>query len=144
MSLFAPRFRSFTQERCDRSAIASASTCPSISNGAALTLERIRDAIDRSDLHSQLGFALSDRIVRAEIEGLNKALDEKFSANALTSAEPKGKTFGAAAAKVMPEDQAKLGQSWSLFSAAQKVAAYEKEQTQARTKAQNPDQEMTR
>jgi Ti-type conjugative transfer relaxase TraA len=117
---------------------------PSISNDAGRTLERIRDAIDRNDLHSQLGFALSDRIVRAEIEGLNKALNEKFGANTFTAAEPKGKKFDAAAAKVTPEDHAKLAQSWPLFNAAQKVAAHEKEQAQARAKAQNPDQGMTR
>lgn len=113
---------------------------PSISSSANHTLERIRDAIDRNDLHSQLGFALSDRIVRAEIEGLNKALDQKFGANTFSNAEPKGKKFDAAAAKVTPEDQVKLAQAWPLFSAAQKVAAHQKEQTQAqaRTQAQKP------
>ncbi|MCW8060162.1 Ti-type conjugative transfer relaxase TraA [Agrobacterium tumefaciens] len=117
---------------------------PSVSDDASCTLERIRDAIDRNDLHSQLGFALSDRIVRAEIEGLNKVLDEKFGANTFSSAEPKGKKFDAAAAKVTPEDQGKLAQSWPLFNAAQKVAAHEKELARAQTKAQNRDQGMTR
>ncbi|WP_419463070.1 BID domain-containing protein [Agrobacterium tumefaciens] len=117
---------------------------PSISNNANHTLERIRDAIDRNDLHSHLGFALSDRIVRAEIEGLNKALDEKFGANTFSSAEPKGGKFDAAAAKVTPNDHGKLAQSWPLFHAAQKVAAHQKEQAlaQARTQAQKPG--MTR
>lgn len=117
---------------------------PSISNNANHTLERIRDAIDRNDLHSHLGFALSDRIVRAEIEGLSKALDEKFGANTFSSAEPKGKKFDAAAAKVMPEDQGKLAQSWPLFNAAQKVAAHQREQAQAQAKVQGKNQGMTR
>lgn len=117
---------------------------PSISNDASRTLERIRDAIDRNDLHSQLGFALSDRIVRAEIEGLNRTLDEKFGASTFTSAEPKGKKFDVAAAKVTPEDQSKLAQSWPLFNAAYKVAVQEKEQAQAQTKAQNRNQGVTR
>lgn len=113
---------------------------PSISSNANHTLERIRDAIDRNDLHSHLGFALSDRIVRAEIEGLNKVLDEKFGANTFSSAEPKGRKFDAAAAKVTPDDHGKLTQSWPLFNAAQKVAAHQKEQAQAqaRTQAQKP------
>jgi hypothetical protein len=117
---------------------------PSLSNEASRTLERIRDAIDRNDLHSHLGFALSDRIVRAEIDGLNKALDEKFGANTFSSAEPKGRKFDAAAAKVTPDDHGKLAQSWPLFNAAQKVAAHQKEQAQAqaRTQAQKPG--MTR
>lgn len=113
---------------------------PSISSNANHTLERIRDAIDRNDLHSHLGFALSDRIVRAEIEGLNKALDEKFGASTFSSAEPKGRKFDAAAAKVTPDDHGKLAQSWPLFHAAQKVAAHQKEQAQAqaRTQVQKP------
>lgn len=117
---------------------------PSISNNANHTLELIRDAIDRNDLHSHLGFALSDRIVRAEIEGLSKALDEKFGANTFSSAEPKGKKFDAAAAKVTPEDQGKLAQAWPLFNIAQKVAAHQREQAQAQAKVQGKNQGMTR
>lgn len=117
---------------------------PSISNNAEHTLERIRDAIDRNDLHSHLGFALSDKIVRAEIEGLNKALDEKFGPNTFSSAEPKGKKFDAAAAKVTPDDRAKLVQSWPLFNAAHKVAVEQREQAQAQQKAQTRGQGMTR
>lgn len=117
---------------------------PSISNDASRTLERIRDAIDRNDLHSHLGFALSDRMVTAEIEGLNKALDEKFGANTFSNAEPKGKKFDAAAAKVMPEDRGKLAQSWPLFNAAHKVAVHQKAQALAQTKTQNRDQGITR
>lgn len=117
---------------------------PSIANDASRTLERIRDAIDRNDLHSHLGFAMSDRIVRAEIEGLNKALDEKFGPNTFSSAEPKGKKFEAAAAKVAPSDHAKLAEAWPLFNAAQKVAAHQKEQEQAQVKTQNRNQGVTR
>ncbi|WP_312405444.1 Ti-type conjugative transfer relaxase TraA [Rhizobium sp.] len=117
---------------------------PSISNDSSRTLERIRDAIDRNDLHSHLGFALSDRIVRAEIEGLNKALDAKFGANTFSSAEPKGRKFDTAAAKVMPEDQAKLAQAWPLFNAAHKVAAHEREQAQAQAEAQAQKPGITR
>nr|WP_281287475.1 BID domain-containing protein [Rhizobium smilacinae] len=117
---------------------------PSISNDSSRTLERIRDAIDRNDLHSHLGFALSDRIVRAEIEGLNKALDEKFGANTFSNAEPKGRKFDAAAAKVMPEDQAKLAQAWPLFNAARKVASHQREQAQAQAKVQTQKPGLTR
>ncbi|ACM39319.1 Ti-type conjugative transfer relaxase TraA (plasmid) [Allorhizobium ampelinum S4] len=117
---------------------------PSISSNANHTLERIRDAVDRNDLHSQLGFALSDRIVRAEIEGLNKVLDEKFGANTFSSAEPQGRKFDAAAAKVTPDDHGKLAQSWPLFNAAQKVAAHQKEQAQAQARTQVQKAGMTR
>ncbi|MDR6671208.1 Ti-type conjugative transfer relaxase TraA [Rhizobium sp. 1399] len=117
---------------------------PSISNEASRTLERIRDAIDRNDLHSHLGFALSDRIVRAEIEGLNKVLDQKFGANTFSNAEAKGKKFDNAASKVAPGDQAKLVAAWPLFNAAHQVAAHEKQQVQAQAKAQAQKPGMTR
>ncbi|MGI2036369.1 Ti-type conjugative transfer relaxase TraA [Rhizobium panacihumi] len=119
---------------------------PSISNDASRTLERIRDAIDRNDLHSHLGFALSDRIVRAEIEGLNKALDQKFGSNTFKDAEAKGKTFDIAASKVAPAERAKLAADWPLFNAAHQVGAHEKKQAQAEAKAQAQTQRpgMTR
>ncbi len=117
---------------------------PSISSDASHTLERIRDAIDRNDLHSQLGFALSDRIVRAEIEGLNTVLDEKFGANTFTSSEPRGKKFDIAASKVAPGEQAKLVAAWPLFNAAHRVAAHEKQQVQAQLKAQAQKPGITR
>lgn len=119
---------------------------PSISNDASRTLERIRDAIDRNDLHSHLGFALSDRIVRAEIEGLNKALDQKFGSNTFKDAEAKGKTFDIAASKVAPAERAKLAADWPLFNAAHQVGAHEKKQAQAEAKAQAQTQKpgMTR
>lgn len=120
---------------------------PAISSSAERVLERVRDAIDRNDIHSAMGFALADKMVKAEIDDLNKNLDNKFGNRAFRGgAEPKGKSFDAAAAKVAPGDHAKLASAWPLFNAAQKLASHEKDlqQQQARAQTQTRNPGMTR
>lgn len=120
---------------------------PAISSSAERVLERVRDAIDRNDIHSAMGFALADKMVKAEIDDLNKSLDKKFGNRAFRGgAEPKGKSFDAAAAKVAPGDHAKLASAWPIFNAAQKLAAHEKDlqQQQTRTQTQTRNPGMTR
>lgn len=51
---------------------------PALSGSAQGVLDRIRDAIDRNDLSAALGFALADKMAKAEIDQLNKALDQRF------------------------------------------------------------------
>jgi hypothetical protein len=119
---------------------------PAISSSAERVLERVRDAIDRNDLSAAMGFALADKMVKAEIDDLNKNLEKKFGSRAFKGAEPSGKSFDAAAAKVAPGDHAKLASSWPMFNAAQRLAAHEKDlqQQQARTQTQNRNPGMTR
>lgn len=118
---------------------------PAISNNSERVLERVRDAIDRNDIHAAMGFALADKMVKAEIDQLNKSLEAKFGQRAfLGSSEPKGPAYDAAAAKVAPSDHAKLVDAWPKFHAAQKIAAQERVQAHAQTKAQGRDQGITR
>ncbi len=118
---------------------------PALSGSAQGVLDRIRDAIDRNDLSAALGFALADKIVKAEIDQLNKALDQRFGERAfLGSKEAKGPAYDAAAAQVAEGDRSKLVAAWPSFSAAQRIAAYERAQQQSRAQSQVRDQGMTR
>ncbi|NGO54626.1 hypothetical protein [Allomesorhizobium camelthorni] len=108
-------------------------------------LDRIRDAIDRNDLSAALGFALADKMAKAEIDQLNKVLDQRFGERAfLGSKEAKGPAYDAAAARVAVGDRPKLVAAWRSFSAAQRVAAYERAVSQTRAQRQVRDQDMTR
>ena len=129
-----------TRER-DRSRV----DIPALSGSAQGVLDRIRDAIDRNDLSAALGFALADKMAKAEIDQLNKALDQRFGERAfLGSKEAKGPAYDAAAAQVAEGDRSKLVVAWPSFHAAQRVAAHERAQKQARAQSQVRDQGMTR
>ena len=118
---------------------------PALSGSAQSVLDRIRDAIDRNDLSAALGFALADKMVKAEIDQLNKALDQRFGERAfLGSKEAKGPAYDAAAAQVAEGDRSNLVAAWPSFNAAQRVAAYERAQQQTRAQSQVRDQGMTR
>ena len=62
----------------------------------------------------------------------------------LGSKEAKGPAYDAAAAQVAEGDRSKLLAAWPSFSAAQRVAAYERAQKQTRAQSQVRDQGMTR
>lgn len=118
---------------------------PALSGSAQGVLDRVRDAIDRNDLSAALGFALADKMVKAEIDQLNAALDQRFGERAfLGSKEAKGPAYDAAAAQVAEGDRSKLVAAWPSFNAAQRVAAYERAQKQTQAQGQVRDQGMTR
>ncbi|KKB07175.1 Dtr system oriT relaxase [Devosia geojensis] len=118
---------------------------PALSGSAQSVLDRIRDAIGRNDLSAALSFALADKMVKAEIDQLNKALDQRFGERAfLGSKEAKGPAYDAAAAQVAEGDRSTLVAAWPSFNAAQRVAAYERAQKQTRAKSQLRDRGMTR
>ncbi|WP_090598171.1 Ti-type conjugative transfer relaxase TraA [Pelagibacterium luteolum] len=118
---------------------------PALSGSAQGVLDRIRDAIDRNDLSAALGFALADKMVKAEIDQLNKVLDQRFGERAfLGSKEAKGPAYDAAAAQVAEGDRSKLVAAWPSFSAAQRIAAYERAVSQTRAQSQVRDQGVTR
>lgn len=118
---------------------------PALSGSAQGVLDRIRDAIDRNDLSAALGFALADKVAKAEIDQLNKVLDQRFGERAfLGSKEAKGPAYDAAAAQVAEGDRSKLIAAWPSFSAAQRIVAYERAQQQTRAQSQVRDQGMTR
>jgi hypothetical protein len=60
---------------------------PALSPAARAVLERVRDAIDRNDLPAALGYALSNRETKLEIDGFNKAVTERFGERTLLTNE---------------------------------------------------------
>ncbi|WP_108461686.1 Ti-type conjugative transfer relaxase TraA [Devosia naphthalenivorans] len=102
---------------------------PALSPTAGLVLDKVRDAIDRNDLPAALGFALADRMVKAEIEAFNKAVTERFGERALLSNAAKdvdGNAFGKAALGLPPGEREKLVAAWPIMRAGQQLAAHER------------------
>jgi Ti-type conjugative transfer relaxase TraA len=116
---------------------------PALSPAATLVLERVRDAIDRNDLPNALAFALSNKMVAAEIEGFNKALVERFGDGAFLSnraKEPKGAAFDAASAGLRENERPTLATMWPMLRAAQQLAAQQKLAAEAAKKVESQRQ----
>lgn len=104
---------------------------PALSPAAATMLEKVRDAIDRNDLPAAMGFALADRMVKAELDRYGAALEKKFGDRAFLGLEakaPTGPAFDAVSSQVSPADRAALASQWSSMRAAQQLAAHERSQ----------------
>ncbi len=104
---------------------------PSLSPAAARAMEKVRDAIDRNDLPAALGFALADRMVKAELDTFNKAVSERFGERTLlgnAAKTPSGSTFDKAAQGMSPGDREKLSTAWPTMRAGQQLAAHERTQ----------------
>lgn len=102
---------------------------PALSPEAYRVLERVRDAIDRNDLPAALGYAVSNREIKVEIDGFNKAVGERFGERRLLVNEartPSGKLFDSAAQGMAPTDRQKLAEAWPVMRAAQQLAAHER------------------
>jgi Ti-type conjugative transfer relaxase TraA len=102
---------------------------PALSPAAETVLARVRDAIDRNDLPAALGFALADRMVKAEIDALNVAGRQRFGERALLgngAMDPGGPAFKAASSGLAPVEQQKLASAWPTMRAAQQLAAHER------------------
>ncbi|MEO5755759.1 MAG: Ti-type conjugative transfer relaxase TraA [Mesorhizobium sp.] len=102
---------------------------PALSPAAHCVLERVRDAIDRNDLPAALGYALADRMTKAEIDGFNKAVTERFGERTLlinAAREPSGKMFDKAAEGLAPGERQKLAEAWPVMRTAQQLAAHER------------------
>lgn len=102
---------------------------PALSPAARLVLERVRDAIDRNDLPAALGFALSNRETKHEIDGFNKAVTERFGERTLltnSAREPSGKLFDKLSEGMRPEEKAQLKEAWPVMRTAQQLAAHER------------------
>lgn len=104
---------------------------PSLSPAAARAMEKVRDAIDRNDLPAALGFALADKMVKAELDTFNKAVSERFGERTLlgnAAKGPSGATFDKAAQGMSPGDREKLSTAWATMRAGQQLAAHERTQ----------------
>ena len=102
---------------------------PAISPAARRVLERVRDAIDRNDLPAALEFALADEMIEAHIDGLSKAIAERFGERALLpngAQEPSGPVFEKAAKGLSSAERQKLVGAWPLLRAAQQLAAHQR------------------
>ena len=121
---------------------------PALSPEAVAILEKVRDAIDRNDLPSALGFALANRLVKAEIDGFNAAIAERFGDRAflgINANRAEGPAFDAMAAGLKPTEREKLATAWPAMRAVQKLAAHEKtEQAIKERQAIEKDRTVTR
>lgn len=102
---------------------------PALSPAAHRILERVRDAIDRNDLPAALGYALSNRKAKLEIDGFNKAAAERFGERTLltnAACDPSGKLFDLAAKDLQPQEKERLKEAWPAMRTAQQLAAHER------------------
>ncbi|MBB4571567.1 Ti-type conjugative transfer relaxase TraA [Rhizobium leucaenae] len=116
-----------TEERAARLKVSI--DIPALSPGAKTVLERVRDAIDRNDLPSGLEYALSDKMVKAELEGFAKAVAERFGERTFLGVAAKdasGETFKTITAGMSPGQKAEVQSAWSLMRAVQKLSAHER------------------
>ena len=113
-------------------------------------MEKVRDAIERNDLPAALGFALADRMVKAELDTFNKAVSERFGERTLlgnAAKDPSGSTFDEAAHGMSPGDRDKLASAWLTMRAGQQLAAHERtqqalKQSEAMRQTQNKSQRL--
>lgn len=102
---------------------------PALSSDAYRVLERVRDAIDRNDLPAALGYAVSNREIKTEIDGFNKAVAERFGERALLvndARSPAGNLFDKMSESMPAAEKQKLTEAWPVMRAAQQLAAHER------------------
>ncbi|KQU95489.1 Dtr system oriT relaxase [Mesorhizobium sp. Root102] len=102
---------------------------PALSQSAIVVMERVRDAIDRNDLPAALGFALADRMVKAEIDRLHAALGQRFGDRALLGLDAQtinGSAYKVLAANMPDAQKLKLAEAWPTLRTAQQLAAHER------------------
>jgi Ti-type conjugative transfer relaxase TraA len=102
---------------------------PALSPEARSVLERVRDAIDRNYLPAALGFAISNREAKLEIDGFNKAVSERFGERTLlgnAAQKPEGPLFDRMASGLQPAEKESLKEAWPVMRTGQQLAAHER------------------
>ncbi|GLS35278.1 conjugal transfer protein TraA [Mesorhizobium tianshanense] len=102
---------------------------PALSPAARGMLERVRDAIDRNDLPAALGYALSNRETKLEVDGFNKAVAERFGERTLltnAARNPAGQLFDELAEGLQPQEKEWLKEAWPVMRTAQQLEAHER------------------
>nr|WP_153517025.1 MULTISPECIES: Ti-type conjugative transfer relaxase TraA [Agrobacterium] len=102
---------------------------PALSPAARVVLERVRDAIDRNDLPAALGYVLSNRETKLEIDGFSKAVTERFGERTLltnAARQPSGPLFDKLSNGMRPAQKEQLKEAWPVMRTAQQIAAHER------------------
>lgn len=102
---------------------------PALSPEARNVLERVRDAIDRNDLPAALGYAISNREAKLEIDGFNKAVSERFGERTMlanAARKPEGPLFEKMTSGLQPAEKESLKEAWPVMRTAQQLAAHER------------------
>lgn len=102
---------------------------PAISPAAKQMLERVRDAIDRNDLPTGLQYALADRLVKAELEGFAKAVEERFGERTflpLVAKEVDGKTYETVTTGMTAVQKTQVQSAWNSMRTVQQLTAHER------------------
>lgn len=123
---------------------------PALSPEAANVLAKVRDAIDRNDLSAALGFALADRMVKAEIDRFNMSVSQRFGERTLLSLAARdidGAAFAKADKNLPDAERAELAIAWPIMRAGQQLAAHERtvealKQTEALRQTQRQSQAL--
>ncbi|MDQ0513436.1 Ti-type conjugative transfer relaxase TraA [Ancylobacter amanitiformis] len=116
-----------TEERAARMKVAV--EIPSLSPAAKNVLERVRDAIDRNDLPVALAFSLEDKMVKAELEGFARAVNERFGERSMlanSAKTPDGPAFEKLAAGMNATQRDELKSAWPTMRTAQQLAAQQR------------------
>lgn len=124
-SKFARRYEAEEQSLRDKLAI----DIPALSASSRQVLERVRDAIDRNELPAGLEYALADKMVKAELDGFAKAVNERFGERTFLSVAAKsqdGEVFKTLSAQMPPAPRNELRAAWDTIRTVQRLAAYER------------------
>jgi hypothetical protein len=122
---------------------------PALSSNAKSVLERVRDAIERNDLPSGLEHALADKVVKAELEGLAKAVTERFGERTflpLAAKDAYGEVFQRVTSGMNAAQKSEVQQAWNTMRTVQQLSAHERTATalkQAETLRQTRSQGLT-
>lgn len=102
---------------------------PALSTSTSKVLERVRDAIDRNDLPSGLGYVLADREVKAELDDFARAVSQRFGERTFlpnTARDANGEAFRQISAGMSKAQQTELRQAWPTMRTVQQVTAHER------------------
>ena len=105
---------------------------PALSSNAKSVLERVRDAIDRNDLPSGLEYALADKMVKAELEGFAKAVNERFGERTflpLAAKDANGEAFQRVTSGMNAAQKSEVQQAWNTMRTVQQLNAHERSVT---------------
>jgi Ti-type conjugative transfer relaxase TraA len=122
---------------------------PDLSANAKVVLERLRDAIDRNDLPSGLGYAVADRQVKAELDSFAKAVSERFGERTflpLAARDANGEAFARVTAGMNAAQKREMQQAWNAMRTVQQLSAHERALTafkQAEVMRQRKSQGLT-